>query len=263
MKPLLLEDQMGRQLCLKQPLSRIVSLNPSQTETLVDLGLEHHIVGLTKFCVHPFHLRQSKTIVGGTKKVDFAKIRHLKPDIILCNKEENTKEMVDTLAKEYPVHVTNVSNLQDALEMIHHYGQLFNCPKEAQKLCNRILSEKTEFESLIKKNEPKRVAYFIWKNPWMVCGGGTFINDMLQLNGYKNAFDDSERYPEVNLDDLKRRAVDLVLLSSEPYPFKEKNKVELEKHLGIHVKLVDGTYFSWYGSRLKDAFRYFRSLHGH
>ena len=168
METIQLKDQMGRDVLLAQPVSRIVSLNPSQTETLVDLGLEDNIMGVTKFCVHPSHLRKSKTVVGGTKKVDFDKIQRLNPDIILCNKEENTQEIVETLEKEYPVHVTDVSNLQDALEMLQQYGKLFNCAVNAEGICAKISSEKAQLDSFIQKQPIKRVAYFIWKNPWMI-----------------------------------------------------------------------------------------------
>ncbi len=257
-----IQDQIGRNVKLTQPVSRIVCLNPSQTETLVDLGLEELLVGVTKFCVHPKHLRKTKTIVGGTKKIHFDKIRSLNPDIILCNKEENIKEIVQTLEKEYPVHVTDVANLDDALEMIRQYGQIFNCLQRATELCDEIITEKTKNDSLRKKLSKKRVAYFIWKYPWMIAGKGTFIDAMLSLNGYENVFGNTERYPSVTLEQLADASVDLILLSSEPFPFKEIHRKELQEQLGIEVKLVDGEYFSWYGSRLKGAFQYFRGLHG-
>ena len=263
METIQLKDQMGRDVLLAQPVSRIVSLNPSQTETLVDLGLEDNIMGVTKFCVHPSHLRKSKTVVGGTKKVDFDKIRRLNPDIILCNKEENTQEIVETLEKEYPVHVTDVSNLQDALEMLQQYGKLFNCAVNAEGICAKISSEKAQFDSFIQKQPIKRAAYFIWKDPWMVTGGYTFINEMLSLNKFENVFGHQDRYPTISLKELSDLSLDLILLSSEPFPFKKTHQEELEQQLGIEVKLVDGEYFSWYGSRLLGAFQYFRSLHGY
>ena len=261
MKKLQLKDQMGRTVILDQRPSRVVCLNPSQTETLVDLGLEELLVGVTKFCVHPSHLRKVKTIVGGTKKVHFDKIRNLNPDIILCNKEENTKEIVETLEKEYPVHVTDVSNLDDALEMLKQYGQLFNCTSRADKICANILFEKNKLEVFIQNTPQKRVAYFIWQDPIMVAGTGTFIDTMLTLNGFKNVFQ-QDRYPATSLEELKNLSLDMILLSSEPFPFKEAHKKQLQEKLGIEVHMVDGEYFSWYGSRLQGAFEYFRSLHG-
>ena len=257
-----LKDQMGRTVVLKQPISRIVCLNPSQTETLIDLELEEEVVGVTKFCVHPSYLRKTKTVVGGTKKVDFEKIRKLNPDIVLCNKEENTQEIVETLEKEFPVHVTDVSNLQDALEMLKQYGQLFNRTKQAEELSSKILSEKEQFDKFIKTKIKKRVAYFIWQNPYMVTGKDTFIHHMLEINGFENVFAQHDRYPTTSLEELSNLSLELILLSSEPFPFKESHQQELQQKLGIEVKLVDGEYFSWYGSRLLGAFQYFRSLHG-
>ncbi|MEM9076131.1 MAG: helical backbone metal receptor [Bacteroidota bacterium] len=254
---------MGRKVVLTKPISRIICLNPSQTETLVDLGLEELIVGVTKFCVHPSHLRKTKTVVGGTKKVDFEKVRRLNPDIILCNKEENTQEIVDTLEKEYPVHVTDVSNLQDALYMLRQYGQLFNCIPKAKELSDNILSEKAQFDTFMKDHAIRKVAYFIWQNPYMVVGKDTFIHYMLEINGFENVFGSNDRYPITTLEQLAELRLDLILLSSEPFPFKETHKKELQERSGIEVKLVDGEYFSWYGSRMLGAFQYFRSLHGH
>lgn len=255
-------DQMGRTVKITKPPSRIVSLNPSQTETLVDLGLEASLVGITKFCIYPDHLRKTKTVVGGTKNVNYDKIKKLKPDIILCNKEENSQEIVATLEKEYPVHVTEVADFNGALEMIRQYGQLFDCTEKASGLCARILAKKSKFESVISTSPKYRVAYFIWQNPWMVVGNNTFIDHMLGLNGYSNVFEGLDRYPVIELDDLKSEALDYILLSSEPFPFKEAHKLELEQQLGIPVKLVNGEFFSWYGSRLESAFDYFKKLHG-
>ncbi len=256
-------DQMGRMIQITKPVSRIVCLNPSQTETLVDLGLEESLVGITKFCIYPDYLRKTKTVVGGTKNINYDKIKSLKPDIILCNKEENSKEIVEALEKEYPVHVTDVGYLTEALEMIRQYGQLFDCTEKASELCTHILAEKLEFESIISTASKYRVAYFIWQNPWMVVGKGTFIDHMLALNGYSNAFAEQDRYPVIELDTLKNKALDYILLSSEPFPFNEEHKLKLEQQLGIPVKLVNGEFFSWYGSRLLRAFDYFKSLHGH
>ena len=261
MKKLQIKDQTGRTVSLHQTPSRIVCLNPSQTETLAHLGLEKQIVGVTKFCVHPSHLRKVKTVVGGTKKVHFSKIRNLNPEIILCNKEENTKEIVDTLAKDYPVHVTDVSTLEDALEMLKQYGRLFNCMPKADEMSADIISEKSKLEVFIQNKPRKRVAYFIWQDPMMVVGKGTFIDTMLTLNGFKNVFQEY-RYPTTNLEELKGLTLDMILLSSEPFPFKEVHQRQLQEKLGIEVQLVDGEYFSWYGSRLQGAFEYFRSLHG-
>ena len=112
-----MQDQLGTQHTFEKTPLRIVSLVPSQTELLYDLGLEDNIVGITKFCVHPFHFKATKTIVGGTKTIKFDKIKALQPDIIICNKEENTKEIVEELSQICPVWVTDILMIEDNLQM--------------------------------------------------------------------------------------------------------------------------------------------------
>ena len=255
------KDQLGRVVSLKKQPKRIISLNPSQTETLVDLGLEEQIVGITKFCVHPKRLKKDKVVVGGTKKVSYKKIKELKPDIILCNKEENTQEIVSTLEKEFPVHVTHIETISDALEMIEQYGVLFNKVIVSKKMCSQINESLEKFRLTLRNSNYKKVAYFIWKNPYMVVGGNTFIDHMLTLNRFKNVFQEKERYPVISLEELKKMELDFILLSSEPFPFKSIHKEELERTFPqVTIKLVNGEYFSWYGSRLLKAFDYFTGL---
>lgn len=253
-------DQLNREIQLSKTPQRIVSLVPSQTELLVDLGLEDNLVGVTKFCVHPQHISKEKEVVGGTKQIKLEKIKALKPDIVLCNKEENTKEIVDLISEYFPVHVSDIETLDDAYEMIQQYGELFSVEEKATILIENIKSEVSDFQNFI-KNKPKlKVAYFIWRKPWMVVGGNTFINHLLKLNNFENVYGGEDRYPEVKLENLKQ--ADLILLSSEPFPFKEKHKIELEAYAEkSSFHFVDGEYFSWYGSRLEAAFRYFKKWH--
>lgn len=241
---------------------RIISLVPSQTELLFDLGLEKEIIGITKFCVHPIHARQTKKIVGGTKTIKIDKIKALRPDIILCNKEENTKEIVELCENIAPTHVSDLYTLEDAKDLIREYGILFNKEKNATKIIQKLDIELDKFNSYIKNKPSLKVAYFIWKTPWMVAANNTFINYMLTLNNYKNVYQHLTRYPEVAIENLlKEGAPDLVFLSSEPYPFKEKHIKEIKKHASnAKVLLVDGELFSWYGSRLLLSFEYFKSL---
>ena len=256
----MIRDQLQRELNIKAVPKRIVSLVPSQTELLVALGLEENIVGITKFCVHPEHLSKSKSIVGGTKKVHFEKIRELNPDIILCNKEENTLEMVLELEKIAPVHVSEIIDFEDVLNLIEMYGKLFDRSQGANQLNLKLQDKKRKFEKEIPVIQ-KKVAYFIWRGPWMVAGGNTFINSQLKLNGWENIFENKEsRYPEITVEELKDLKLDLILLSSEPYPFKEKHVEEIRQICNVRVELVDGEYFSWYGSRLIPAFDYFKKL---
>ena len=256
------KDQLNNSLYFTATPKRIVSLVPSQTELLVDLGLEHYIVGVTKFCVHPSNIRKSKTVVGGTKSVHFDKIRALKPDIILCNKEENTLDMVEELRSIAQVHLSDIYTLDDSLELIAQYGQLFKVNAVSERLIKTIKDRNIAFKSSLKLTSKPRVAYFIWKRPWMVAASNTFIDHMLELNGFENVFNGRTRYPEIQLNELRLLDVDLILLSSEPYPFKDKDVAELSKEIdNPNVCIVDGEFFSWYGSRLLGAFEYFNDFH--
>jgi ABC-type Fe3+-hydroxamate transport system substrate-binding protein len=256
-------DQLGRAFELSSTPTKIVSLVPSQTELLFDMGLEDAIVGITKFCVHPYHFKSVKQIVGGTKKVNLSEIAALKPDIILCNKEENTKEMIEDLEKIAPVHISDVATIDACLELIEQYGQLFSRRVEADVLSRKIRSSKADFVDFMKLKTSLKVAYYIWRNPWMVAGGGTFINELLELNKFVNIYGHLDRYPEVDIEKMRLEGdPELILLSSEPFPFKEEHAFELGRFTH-HAKVifVDGEYFSWYGSRLYKAFDYFKKLH--
>ncbi|RMA57882.1 ABC transporter substrate-binding protein [Ulvibacter antarcticus] len=255
-----MRDQLNRIVPLKGVPKRIVSLVPSQTELLFDLGLGDALVGITKFCVHPSSLRKVTKIVGGTKNVNFKKIKELSPDIIICNKEENTEEIVALCSQISPVWVSDIYTIEDALEMIKMLGEIFLVSEKALGISSQINSKLGLFSEFIKDKPKMKVAYLIWKNPFMIAGRQTFINELLQLNHFQNIdVDPLSRYPEVELSDLKK--ADLVLLSTEPFPFKQSDVVELQNTLECKVLLVDGEYFSWYGSRLKDSFIYFKSLH--
>lgn len=253
-------DALNRKIFISTIPQRIVSLVPSQTELLIDMGLREQIVGLTKFCVHPGYLRKEKTVVGGTKQVHFDTIKNLKPDIILCNKEENTQEMVLELEKIAPVWVSAISTVDDCCKMIVSLGQLFSKQKTAVQIVYEVQLEAKKFSDFIKDQPTLKVAYLIWKGPYMVAGNDTFINSLLELNNFKNIFLEKEgRYPEVTPEELNK--ADLILLSSEPYPFSEKHISAMEAVIkNKKILLVDGEYFSWYGSRLIKAFNYFRNL---
>jgi len=255
---MLVKDQLNRILTIPTTPKRIVSLVPSQTELLIDLGLTSMVVGITKFCVHPNHLRKKIKVVGGTKTVHYHKIEGLQPDLIVCNKEENTLEMVQELEKICPVWVSDIYNLDDSLDMITRLGRLFGVADKASELGSVIVSEAQTFQEFMQDRPVKKVAYLIWKDPYMAAGLDTFIHSLLEVNKFQNIISEA-RYPEVKLSTLHQ--ADVVLLSSEPYPFKLEDARDLEAKLGVPVKLVDGEYFSWYGSRLQKAFAYFRKLH--
>lgn len=239
-------DQLGdRHLYVEKP-RRIVCLVPSITELLCDIGLEDWIIGCTKFCVHPEDLRKKKVIVGGTKKVNIQKVIELQPDIVIANKEENTKEDIEALRSLTSVWVSDVDSVDRSYDMIRSMGELFAVAKSVDDIIGSSRSTLAYVSTGV-----KRVAYLIWQSPYMTIGGDTYIHDMLRVSGYKNVFGESQRYPEVTIEEIKRRRPEVIFLSSEPYPFKEKHVDELKHYLtDIPIVLVDGEYFSWYGSRI-------------
>ncbi len=250
-------DMMGRLVRVPAIPRRIVSVVPSQTELLYDLGLNDPVVGITKFCVHPEAWYRGKPRVGGTKTLSKEKIADLQPDLILANKEENDRENIFEAAGDTPVWFSDIFNLSDSFRMIREVGQICNVAEKANHLVGEIAAEAQKFNPIF--NE-QRCLYLIWKNPYMAAGSNTFIHDMLLRCGLRNLAPDP-RYGELTHNEISELNPDIILLSSEPFPFKEVHRKELK---GIcpnaEVMLVDGEMFSWYGSRLKLAFRYFESL---
>ena len=256
-----MKDQLKRTIQLNKIPKRIVSLVPSQTELIVDLGLEGSIVGVTKFCVHPKHLRMSKAIVGGTKQINIEKIKVLRPDIILCNKEENTKLIIESLDGVAPVHISDIYNLEDSFELIKMYGEVFKVEDKASSIISNIQNEREEFQNKIRQQLKPKVAYFIWKSPWMVAASDTFIDTMIIEAGFENVFQKEKRYPEIDITNVQLKEAAVIFLASEPFPFKEKHILELKSHFPEKtIKIVDGELFSWYGSRLQKSFSYFETL---
>tara|TARA_R110001583_G_scaffold12326_1_gene54819 strand:- start:4343 stop:5149 length:807 start_codon:yes stop_codon:yes gene_type:complete len=258
-----IKDQIGREIILKNTPKRIVSLVPSQTELLCDLALENELVGITKFCVHPFHLKSTKTIVGGTKKVDFEKIKALKPDFILCNKEENSYDFLPELEKIAPTYFSNVITIQDTIDLILSLGSIFNRRTESDNLAHKIEFKLADFNQFIKEKPIKKVAYFIWAKPWMVAGNDTYINEMLQLNKFENIYENMSRYPKIEINKIRHEGdPDIVILSSEPFPFKDEHAMEIGTYTNRSITVFgDGEMFSWFGSRILLAFDYFKELH--
>ncbi len=254
---------MHRNVEIAFPPKRIVSLVPSQTELLYDLGLQDEVVGQTLFCVHPQEMHASKPRVGGTKKPSVEKILALKPDLIIGNKEENDQETITELAKHCPVWMSDIQQLDDALDMIVKIGKLVNKEYEAQLLAQTIITSFLRFKNKPQTTNVKQKAvYLIWRNPWMAAGKSTFINDMMNSIGLENlAIREESRYPELSAQQLQKLNPSLILLSSEPYPFKEKHMEELQLLCpGAQILLVDGELFSWYGSRLVHSVQYFTEL---
>jgi ABC-type Fe3+-hydroxamate transport system substrate-binding protein len=249
-------DQVGRTIVLHRIPRRIISLVPSQTELLYTLGLEESVVGITRFCIHPDSWYHQKSRIGGTKAVDPVRVDALQPDLIIANKEENERPQVEALAERYPVWVSDIRTLADALDMIRSIGEITGVAAAAGDLAGEIARRFAALEA----PRPTRVAYLIWKNPWMTIGGDTFIHQMLQHAGFTNIFSNHNRYPEVDLSSLAGSDI-TIFLSSEPYPFRDRHIQEIKEMLPqARVQLVDGEFFSWYGSRLLLAPAYFEQL---
>jgi ABC-type Fe3+-hydroxamate transport system substrate-binding protein len=237
---------------------RIISLVPSQTELLHYLGLENEVVGITKFCIHPKEWHQSKIRVGGTKQYKTEVIDDLHPTIILGNKEENDKTQVLALSEKYPVWISDIKTLEDAYQMILEVGALFQKKEKAEALVKEL---KAAFGNLPVIGSLTKAAYFIWRKPFMVAGNGTFIHEMMKIAGFENVFGHQDRYPQTELSDLAKHQPEVILLSSEPYPFKEQHLEEFRIACPeAQVILVDGELFSWYGNRLLDSAAYFKKL---
>jgi ABC-type Fe3+-hydroxamate transport system substrate-binding protein len=251
-------DQVNNKVEVADQPSRIISLVPSLTELLFHLQLENEVVGITKFCIHPENWFSTKSRVGGTKTVDINKVISLQPHLILANKEENDQQQIEILLKKFPVWVSDISNLQQALEMISSVGEITNRIQQANSINDSI---NKDFTTLNSDNIKQPVCYLIWKDPYMTVGGDTFINDMLEHAGFENIFKYQKRYPKTSIEQLNQLPFEYLFLSSEPFPFKQKHVDELQKLLP-HKKiiLVDGEIFSWYGSRLLKAPLYFKQL---
>ncbi|MES2559586.1 MAG: helical backbone metal receptor [Bacteroidota bacterium] len=261
-------DQMNRSVEVEWPPQRIVSLVPSQTELLYDLGLHNEVVGQTLFCIHPAEMFEVKPRVGGTKNFKQDKIAALAPDLIIGNKEENDQTGIEELAKSYPVWMSDIQTLDEALDMIRQIGMVVDRVEKAQFIVSQIqqsytaLPVNSQQPTFIQPTAGANCLYLIWRNPWMAAGHDTFINDMLNRLGFNNVVQSfASRYPEVTPEQLQQLQPDIIFLSSEPYPFKEKHIQELQQLCPqATITLVDGELFSWYGSRLVHSATYFKEL---
>ncbi len=248
---------MGRTVSIPFPVRRIVSLVPSQTELLVDLGVEDRLVGVTKFCIHPAGMKERVGQIGGTKAVKIDKVLALKPDLVIGNKEENLQSDIETLEQDVPVWMSDIHDLETALDMIREVGKLVEKDEKSLEVIDSIRQNFNRLEQVDKSNKLISVLYLIWRKPYMAAGKGTFIDDCLTRCGWTNCISET-RYPEIDPTILDP---DLILLSSEPYPFKQQHIKELKAVFPkAKIQLVDGEYFSWYGTRMLGAPDYFRSL---
>lgn len=253
-------DQMGRNVVCPPNPQRIVSLVPSITELLFDLGLAGRIAGRTKFCILPEQEVKSIQIVGGTKQINIDIINTLQPDLIIGSKEENTKDDIELLEEFYPVWMSDVEKWEDMIDLIEKIGSLTGQVSQSRLLIDQyeqLYGEWWEFFAARQLN----VAYLIWRNPFMAAGSGTYIHNFLKFLGFKNAFGHLQRYPEIKGSNELTGKVNHVFLSSEPFPFTEKYFSEVQTLFpGASVIIVDGMFFSWYGSRLLHMKKYIYEL---
>jgi len=244
--PIHLTDSLNHDIKLNKPAERIVSLVPSVTYTIDYFGASDSLVGLTRFCKLPEGLKRIKKVIGGTKDVNIERVKALNPDLIIANKEENTKETVEALQKIAPVYVSDVFDLESNTQFIQDLGKLIDKSDEADLLVEKIQHKIKLFKS---DALSYKTAYMIWKDPWMTVGGDTFIHKIMSLTSFNNIFQHKKRYPTTSLDELLALKPKLVFLSSEPYPFKEKHREALQKQFpNSRVILVNGEAFTWFGA---------------
>ena len=240
---------------------RIVSLVPSVTELLCDLGLADRLVGRTGFCIHPAETVRAIAKVGGTKDVNIEKIRRLAPTHLVVNIDENEKPTVDALAAFVPnVIVTHPLAPRDNLALYRLLGGIFGAEDAAERLCGAFELEYAALAAL-PRQPPRRVLYCIWQDPWMTVSRHTYIAGMLALSGMQQwQAPDERRYPVFSWSDALAQEIDEVLLSSEPYRFTDAHVAAIERQTGKPARLVDGEMMSWYGSRAIAGLRYLREL---
>ncbi|UMR33050.1 helical backbone metal receptor [Massilia sp. MB5] len=252
-------DALGREHA-PAPDARIVSLVPSITELLCDLGLSQKLVGRTGFCIHPAGVVQAIPKIGGTKDINFDKIRKLAPSHLVVNIDENEKPTVEKLAEFVPnIVVTHPVTPLDNLALARLMGGVFCVQQAAEDWCAAFAAEYAALQAA-PKGPPQRVLYCIWQDPWMSISRDTYIARMLEQIGWRIPDLGAARYPRFDWTPELLAQIDQVLLSSEPYRFTEAHADALEKQIGKPVQLVDGEMMSWYGSRALQGLRYLRGL---
>lgn len=247
-------DQLQREVFISEIPKRIVSLVPSQTDLLNYLNLDDEVVGITKFCIHPKSWHQKKERVGGTKNLNLERIVALKPDLIIGNKEENSQEDITSLSEQFPVWMSDINSVDNAIEMIKKLGALLNRESQCEALTKAIVES---FKNLHVIGQGKSVLYFIWNEPRYVVGNSTYIGSVLEELGFINQCT-KDRYPDI--EELSIDSPDYIFLSSEPYPFTDQHIGSFEEAFP-HSKiiLVNGEMFSWYGSFMLKASKYFKN----
>jgi ABC-type Fe3+-hydroxamate transport system substrate-binding protein len=258
-------DDAGRRHRPAGPEARIVSLVPSITELLFDLDLGPQVVGRTAFCVHPRGAVRRARSVGGTKQVNLARIATLAPTHVVVNVDETPRQLAETLAGlGLTVVVTHPLAPRDNLRLYRLLGRLFGRRDRAEALCGRFEAAYREVVAAASTLPSRRVLYLIWKDPWMTIAADTYIAGILALVGWQPvAAGAGGRYPVVTLGEALLAKADLVLFSSEPFPFGERHLKDFRRAFPAHADkaaMIDGALVSWYGSRAIAGLRYLEEL---
>lgn len=256
-------DALGQSFSTPLKKPRILSLVPSTTETLCELGLEQNIVGITRYCVHPPEIKYSAQVIGGTKQLNLKQVEQLNADLAIGNKEENTPKINNYFkSKKIPFFIAFPQNTDQAIDDILKLGLLFDKQQEAEEICLEIKERRSKLRSI---KTSFTYAYLIWRRPWMSINSQTFIGAMLSEIGGQNIFaDEANRYPEITLRKIVSKQPDVIFLSSEPYSFKPEHIQEIrDAGYANPIREIDGEYCSWHGVRMKRAFDYLKIQHSH
>lgn len=238
---------------------RIVSLVPSLTKTICDFGLQDKLVGITNFCVDPPGVYRACRRVGGTKDPRLDEIAELDPTHIVINEEENKSEHIEALRREFNVLSTFPKSPADVPAMLRDLGVFLDCAATANDYATSIESIVNELRSTIPWRSVfgRKFVYLIWRDPWMAAGEDTYISRFLELLGLENAIKLGERYPIITQDLLSRLEVDVVFMSSEPWPFRQRDALAWQQTIGTEksakIFWIDGKACSWYGSLTRDS----------
>ncbi len=257
-----LVDAVGRRHARHAGPARIVSLVPSLTELVCDLGLTDQLVGRTGFCIHPREILKPIPKVGGTKDVNLVRLRELAPTHVIVNIDENRRECVEEIAEFVPhVIVTHPCAPEDNLAVFRLFGVIFGREAEAESLALDLQAALAEARAVGAGLPPERVLYLIWRDPWMSVARSTYISATLATVGWQSwPAEDVPRYPAFEWDAPWLGEVSRVFLSSEPYSFRDKHVAEVEVLAGRPAALIDGEMTSWYGSRAATGLRYLAAL---
>ena len=257
-KTMQLFDDLGKTIFINKIPKRIVSLCPSITETLCELGLSDKIIACTDYCIHPIDKVKNINKIGGPKNFSEEKILKLSPDIIFAVKEENDANKIINISKKITTYVFDINSIKEGIELIKALGNIFEIQNIANVFIEKILEG---YKNLPKVNSNIQSLYLVWKNPYIAVGGGSFIDSVLNKLNLRNCLRNSEKkYPKINLNNFENN-FDLIILPSEPYRFSNKDIDELENVFPEKVIIkVDGEMFSWYGTHQLKAISYFNKF---